>query len=184
MKLKAAESVGIKATHVHLPRSTTQMELLNTLRELNENYHIHGILLQMPLESDHLIDDGLVTNAIDPKKDVDGFHSLNAGELFKKAECVPDLIPCTPKGVMELLKAYSASVFPELSSLPPFPFMHAQPSSLLLSFIYLAGVDPKGKTAVVLGRSNLVGRPMAELLLRADATVTICHSRTLNLPVS
>ncbi len=77
------------------------------------------------------------------------FHSLNAGELFKKGPSVPDLVPCTPKGVMELLKA--------------------------------TGVNPSGKLAVVLGRSNLVGRPAAELLLRADATVTVCHSKTPNL---
>ena len=122
----------------------TQEELENTVTALNQDVSVHGILVQLPLPK-HL-DEARVLRLIDPDKDVDGFHAMNSGRLMNGQ---PGFVPCTPLGVMELLKAYDIPV--------------------------------AGKHAVVIGRSNIVGKPMAMLLLAANATVTICHSRTQNL---
>ncbi|KAI8814643.1 formate--tetrahydrofolate ligase-domain-containing protein [Cladochytrium replicatum] len=146
MKEQAAQKAGIKFTLKHLSESATQFEILDLVKTLNDDPTVHGILIQLPLPAG--IDEKIVTEAIDPAKDVDGFHSANIGQLAKK-DTSPLFFPCTPKGVMELLKR--------------------------------SGVELAGKNAVVLGRSNIVGMPVALLLQRADATVTICHSKTAHL---
>ncbi len=135
---------GIRSTVIRLEESCTQQELEDTVKRLNEDESVHGILVQLPLPR-HL-DEAAVLRLIDPDKDVDGFHAMNSGRLMNGQ---PGFVPCTPLGVMKLLEQY--------------------------------GIDPKGKHAVVIGRSNIVGKPMAMLLLAANATVTICHSRTQNL---
>ncbi|MGN0773172.1 MAG: bifunctional methylenetetrahydrofolate dehydrogenase/methenyltetrahydrofolate cyclohydrolase FolD [Candidatus Ventricola sp.] len=135
---------GIRSTVIHLEEDCTQQALEETVRRLNEDESVHGILVQLPLPR-HL-DEASVLRLIDPDKDVDGFHAMNSGRLMNGQ---PGFVPCTPLGVMKLLEAY--------------------------------GIDPAGKRAVVIGRSNIVGKPMAMLLLAANATVTICHSRTQNL---
>lgn len=127
-----------------LAATTSEAELLNLVDKLNKDNKIHGILVQLPLPGH--IDELKVLNAIDPRKDVDGFHPMNAGNLFIGQE---SFIPCTPHGIMELLAD--------------------------------AGVSLQGKHAVVVGRSNIVGKPVAMLLLQQHATVTICHSRTADL---
>lgn len=146
MKQKAAEEAGIKLTLIRVPDTISQSQLLSQVQRLNNDPSIHGILVQLPLPQ--TIDEEIVTNYIDPAKDVDGFHSVNIGNLAKKG-AEPLFTACTPKGVMELLRR---------------------------RHIQLAG-----KKAVVLGRSNIVGMPMFNLLLKADCTPTICHSRTPNL---
>ena len=135
---------GIRSTVIRLEESCTQQELEDTVKRLNEDESVHGILVQLPLPR-HL-DEAAVLRLIDPDKDVDGFHAMNSGRLMNGQ---PGFVPCSPLGVMKLLEQY--------------------------------GIDPKGKHAVVIGRSNIVGKPMAMLLLAANATVTICHSRTQNL---
>lgn len=140
-KRKAAEEIGFLSTEHHLDASVGQAELLELIGRLNRDAQAHGILVQLPLPK-HL-DAEKVLFAIDPRKDVDGFHPLNAGQLFQGKG---GLRPCTPVGVMRLLEEI--------------------------------GFDPSGKKAVVIGRSNIVGRPMAMLLLAADATVTICHRKS------
>ncbi|MEP6701694.1 MAG: bifunctional methylenetetrahydrofolate dehydrogenase/methenyltetrahydrofolate cyclohydrolase FolD [Betaproteobacteria bacterium] len=144
-KVKTAHALGLVSEMVALPASVTQRELMATVARLNAAPEIHGFLVQMPLPA-HL-DASEVTRAIDPLKDVDGFHRDNIGALVQNE---PGLRPCTPNGVMRLLAA--------------------------------AGIPVKGAHAVVIGRSNIVGKPMAMLLLHAGATVTICHSQTKNLP--
>ena len=143
-KEKACAETGMYSEKYALPAETTQEELLNLVKELNGKKEISGILCQLPLPS-HLNSD-IVINAIDPIKDVDAFHPVNVGKIM-----IGDyaFLPCTPAGVMELIKS--------------------------------AGVDPEGKNCVVVGRSNIVGKPMAMLLLNKNATVTICHSKTVNL---
>lgn len=143
-KEKACAETGMYSEKYALPAETTQEELLNLVKELNGKKEISGILCQLPLPS-HLNSD-IVINAIDPIKDVDAFHPVNVGKIM-----IGDyaFLPCTPAGVMELIKS--------------------------------AGVDPEGKSCVVVGRSNIVGKPMAMLLLHKNATVTICHSKTVNL---
>lgn len=143
-KEKACAETGMYSEKYALPAETTQEELLNLVKELNGKNEISGILCQLPLPS-HLNSD-IVINAIDPIKDVDAFHPVNVGKIM-----IGDyaFLPCTPAGVMELIKS--------------------------------AGVDPEGKNCVVVGRSNIVGKPMAMLLLHKNATVTICHSKTVNL---
>lgn len=143
-KEKACAETGMYSEKYALPAETTQEELLNLVKELNGKKDISGILCQLPLPS-HLNSD-IVINAIDPIKDVDAFHPVNVGKIM-----IGDyaFLPCTPAGVMELIKS--------------------------------AGVDPEGKNCVVVGRSNIVGKPMAMLLLHKNATVTICHSKTVNL---
>lgn len=143
-KKKACEVCGIKSLEYALPADTTNEELLSLVKELNENAEVNGILVQLPLPK-HL-DEMLVIESIDPKKDVDAFHASNVGKIMIGEY---DFLPCTPAGVMEILKYYNISV--------------------------------EGKNCVVIGRSNIVGKPMAMLLLHANGTVTVTHSRTQNL---
>ena len=144
-KDRAAREAGIEARTIRLPADTPQAALLDHIAALNADPAVDGILVQLPLPRG--IDPQAVIEAIDPAKDVDGFHPVNVGHL---ADGRPSLTPCTPLGVMKLLAA--------------------------------AGVATAGARAVVLGRSTIVGRPMASLLLTADATVTVTHSRTRDLP--
>ena len=143
-KGKACEEVGFYSEIHRLPAQTTEEELLSLVHNLNENDKIHGILVQSPLPK-HL-DEALIVNNIRYEKDVDAFHPVNVGKIM-----IGDynFLPCTPAGVMELLKAYD--------------------------------IDVCGKEVAVVGRSNIVGKPQAMLMLHANATVTICHSRTKNL---
>ena len=127
-----------------LPETTTQSELLALIKLLNNDDSIDGILVQLPLPKH--IDTNAILEAIDPNKDVDGFHAINVGRLNSGLD---GFVPCTPLGIMELFKAYN--------------------------------IDVSGKNAVVIGRSNIVGKPMAALLLNAGATVTIAHSKTKDL---
>jgi len=143
-KEKAAREAGIAGTLHRLPATTTEGELLALLRSLNDDPAVDGVLVQLPLPK-HIRADA-VLDAIDPAKDVDGFHPMNAGLL---ASGRPGLVPCTPMGCMRLLSE--------------------------------AGATLKGARAVVVGRSNIVGKPMAQLLLAAGATVTIAHSQTRDL---
>lgn len=143
-KKKACELVGFKSEEYALSADTTQEELLELVKTLNEKPDINGILVQLPLPK-HL-DDKAVIEAINPLKDVDAFHAVNVGKIMLGEY---DFLPCTPAGVMEMLHAYDIPVC--------------------------------GKNCVVIGRSNIVGKPMAMLLLHENATVTICHSRTQNL---
>lgn len=144
-KVKTSRELGIVSEHTHLPEGTTQEELLAVVRSLNERDDVDGILVQLPLPK-HINGDAIL-NAIDPAKDVDGFHPVNVGRLHSGQKC---LVPCTPAGVIEILKR--------------------------------SGIEIAGRHAVVVGRSNIVGKPMAALLLKENATVTICHSRTVDLP--
>ena len=144
MKHKATLEVGIEARDLRLPASTSEEELLSLVAELNADAAIDGILVQLPLPDG--LDEGRVINAIDPVKDVDGIHPVNAGLLLAGT---PAHVPGTPLGVLALLDEY--------------------------------GVELKGADAVVVGRSNIVGKPAALLLLHRHATVTICHSRTRDL---
>ena len=143
-KVKACEQHGLASTLDRLPATVTEAELLGRIRQLNEDPAVHGILVQLPLPGH--IDSHKVIETIASEKDVDGFHVANAGALMTGR---PQFRPCTPYGVMEMLKAYDIPV--------------------------------AGKHAVVIGRSNIVGKPMALLLLEAGATVTICHSKTVDL---
>jgi methylenetetrahydrofolate dehydrogenase (NADP+)/methenyltetrahydrofolate cyclohydrolase len=144
-KDRAAREAGIEARTIRLPAETAQADLLATIRTLNDDPAIDGILVQLPLPAG--IGAQAVIEAIDPAKDVDGFHPMNVGYL---ADGRPKMVPCTPLGVMKLLQA--------------------------------TGIETAGARAVVLGRSAIVGRPMARLLVAADATVTIAHSLTRDLP--
>lgn len=146
-KVKACAELGIYSQKWALPAETTQDELLELIRRLNEDDRIHGILVQSPPPKH--IDEEAVVLAIDPRKDVDGFHPVNVAKLVLEED--EGFVPCTPLGCMELLKAY--------------------------------GIETAGKHAVVIGRSMIVGKPMANLLVskKANATVTIAHSRTANL---
>ena len=147
MKLKAAEEADIKCELIHLPSSITEPELLQQIYKLNNDPSVHGILVQLPVP-DH-ISEPVITSAVADEKDVDGFGTKNIGELAKRGGN-PLFVPCTPKGVMVLLKE--------------------------------SGVDLRGKNAVVLGRSDIVGSPVSYLLKNAGATVTVCHSLTQGLP--
>ena len=144
MKHKAAIEAGIDARDLRLPADTPEDDVLALVAELNADDEIDGILVQLPLPGH--IDETRVTYAVAPHKDVDGFHPVNAGNLYLGT---PLHVPATPAGCMALLVEY--------------------------------GVDPVGSEAVVIGRSEIVGRPAAMLLLQAHATVTICHSRTKDL---
>ncbi|MBL8123356.1 MAG: bifunctional methylenetetrahydrofolate dehydrogenase/methenyltetrahydrofolate cyclohydrolase FolD [Pyrinomonadaceae bacterium] len=144
-KVKTSHELGIVSEHIHLEADTTHDEVLSTVKRLNRRDDIDGILVQLPLP-DH-IDENAILEAIDPQKDVDGFHPMNVGRLNQGQR---SLVPCTPAGVIEILKR--------------------------------SGIGIAGKHAVVVGRSNIVGKPMAALLLKENATVTICHSRTTDLP--
>ena len=143
-KHKAATEAGIDARDVRLPADTSEEDVLALIDRLNNDAEVDGILVQLPLPS-HM-NETKVTYAVSPAKDVDGFHPLNAGNLYLGT---PIHVPATPSGCMELLRAYD--------------------------------IDPAGKEAVVIGRSEIVGRPMAMLLMHANATVTVCHSRTADL---
>jgi methylenetetrahydrofolate dehydrogenase (NADP+) / methenyltetrahydrofolate cyclohydrolase len=143
-KEKACKDVGFISKVHRLSADTTNEELLSLIKSLNEDETVDGILVQMPIPK-HL-DSKAVILTIDPNKDVDGFHPINVGKLHSNEKT---FVPCTPLGVMELLKAYN--------------------------------IDVNGLNAVVLGRSHLVGRPIAQLLVSANATVTICHSRSKHI---
>ena len=143
-KIRACEEVGIRSEHHALPESTSTAELLELIASLNARDDVDGILTQLPLPPQ--IDETAIIEAIDPGKDVDGFHPVNVGRL---ALGRPVFVPCTPAGIIELLDDN--------------------------------GVEIRGTNACVVGRSQIVGRPMAQLLLQRDATVTICHSRTRDL---
>ena len=143
-KARDCEECGIRCMDFRLPAQTTESELLTLIAELNGRADVDGILVQLPLPEG--IRERRVLEAIAPEKDVDAFHPENVGRLVQGQA---RYLPCTPAGVMELLRA--------------------------------AGVDPAGRRAVIVGRSNIVGKPMALLLLQADATVTVCHSRTPGL---
>jgi len=146
MKLKAAEEAEIACELVHLPSDISEPELLQQIECFNNDPSVHGILVQLPIP-DHL-SEHTITSAVVDEKDVDGFGATNIGELAKRGG-KPFFVPCTPKGVMVLLKE--------------------------------SGVDLKGKDAVVIGRSDIVGSPVSYLLKNADATVTVCHSKTKDL---
>jgi methylenetetrahydrofolate dehydrogenase (NADP+)/methenyltetrahydrofolate cyclohydrolase len=144
-KGRACDEAGMHSGTINLPGSTSQDDLLRVVNTLNQDPLIHGILVQMPLPK-HL-DAEEVLRAIDPRKDVDGFHPVNVGKLSIGER--DGFVPCTPLGVMELLKR--------------------------------SNVDTRGAECVIVGRSNIVGKPMAALMLAGDATVTVCHSRTRDL---
>jgi len=143
-KKKACSEIGILSEEYALPAETTQNELLSLINELNEKDDIDGILCQLPLPKH--IDEKAIINAIRSDKDVDAFHPVNVGKIMIGDY---DFLPCTPAGVMELIKE--------------------------------SGIDVKGKECVVVGRSNIVGKPMMQCLLNKNATVTICHSKTIKL---
>jgi methylenetetrahydrofolate dehydrogenase (NADP+)/methenyltetrahydrofolate cyclohydrolase len=143
-KIRACEEVGIRSEHHALPATTTSIELTDLIKSLNTRGDVDGILVQLPLPVE--IDETRIIDAIDPDKDVDGFHPVNIGKLSMGR---PGFVPCTPAGIIELLER--------------------------------ANIPITGENACVVGRSQIVGRPMAQLLLQRDATVTICHSRTRDL---
>ena len=143
-KIKACADTGIRSLEFRMPAETTQQQLLAKIAELNADENVDGILVQLPLPKQ--INADAVISAIDPAKDVDGFHVANAGALVTGKQ---GFVPCTPFGVMRLIEK--------------------------------SGVNPRGKSAVIVGRSNIVGKPMALLLLAADATVTVAHSCTPDL---
>ena len=143
-KKKTCESLGIVSSEYILPEDTTQDELIELIKTLNNESSVNGILCQLPLPRH--IDESAVIAAISPNKDVDAFHEINVGKIMIGDY---DFVPCTPAGIMEMLKYYD--------------------------------IDPCGKNCVVIGRSNIVGKPMAMLLLHKNGTVTVCHSKTQNL---
>lgn len=143
-KVRTAEELGIISEHLHFAAETSQEDIIRVVEGLNERSDVDGILVQLPLPKH--IDEREILERIDPEKDVDGFHPINAGRL---TQGYPALAPCTPAGVIEILKR--------------------------------SGIEIAGKHAVIVGRSNIVGKPMAMLLLKENATVTICHSRTTYL---
>lgn len=143
-KERAAAKIGILSKVEKLPETISEEELLAEIDKYNQDSRFHGILVQLPLPKH--IDEEKILLAIDSKKDVDGFHPMNLGRLFVGK---PEMIPCTPYGIMKMFEAYD--------------------------------IDLTGKRAVVIGRSNIVGKPMAQLLLMKNATVTIAHSKTEHL---
>ena len=144
-KEKACEYIGINSKKIEMPEETTEEELLNLVNDLNTDPAINGILVQLPLPKH--IDENKILLAIDPMKDVDGFHPVNVGKMVIGEE---SFLPCTPAGIIEMIKR--------------------------------SGLDIEGKECVIIGRSNIVGKPMAILMLRENATVTVTHSRTKDLP--
>ena len=143
-KARQATAIGLNSSVVRLPETVSEKELLELIEQYNQSEQWHGILVQLPLPK-HISEEKVLL-AIDPEKDVDGFHPMNMGRLWSGN---PLMIPSTPAGIMEMFREYN--------------------------------VELSGKRAVVIGRSNIVGKPMAQLLMMADATVTIAHSRTKNL---
>jgi methylenetetrahydrofolate dehydrogenase (NADP+) / methenyltetrahydrofolate cyclohydrolase len=144
-KAKACAEVGFLSREYKLPVETEEEKLLKIIKKLNKDKLVHGILVQLPLPK-HISTEKIIA-AIDPYKDVDGFHPYNVGGLVAGT---PLFVPCTPRGIMELIAR--------------------------------SGIELAGKEAVVVGRSNIVGKPMALLLLSQNATVTMCHSKTKDLP--
>jgi len=144
-KVKTCQTLGLHSEKYELPARTTTEELLALVESLNRRHDIDGILVQMPLPKQ--IETRRILEAVDPAKDVDGFHAINVGRLVRGEE---SLVACTPAGIMEMLDHYQ--------------------------------IEIEGARAVVVGRSDIVGKPMSLLLLHRNATVTICHSRTRNLP--
>ena len=144
-KGRTAKELGIYSEQVDLPADTSEEDLLKMIDKFNKDEKIHGILVQLPLPKH--IDEGKVLYAIDPNKDVDGFHPVNVGKMVLGEQC---FLPCTPHGVLEMLQR--------------------------------SGVDTSGKEVVILGRSNIVGKPLANLMLQkrdsGNATITLCHTRT------
>lgn len=145
-KENAALKTGIAYEQKNLSARTSTAVLVKLIEKLNRDKKTHGILVQLPLPRH--IKTPLVIRAIDPKKDVDGFHAYNIGKMFLSKE-FEDLAPCTPRGIIKMLEFYN--------------------------------ISPKGKHAVIIGRSNIVGKPVAIMLINRDATVTVCHSKTKNL---
>ncbi|ADU29977.1 bifunctional methylenetetrahydrofolate dehydrogenase/methenyltetrahydrofolate cyclohydrolase FolD [Evansella cellulosilytica] len=143
-KQKSCKEIGIHSELDELPETTTEQQLLHKINELNKAEHIHGILVQLPLPK-HISEKAII-EAIDPKKDVDGFHPINIGRMMTGQEA---FLPCTPYGIVEMIKSKDISI--------------------------------EGKHVVVVGRSNIVGKPVGQLLLNENATVTYCHSRTKNM---
>ena len=143
-KARQATAIGLNSSVVRLPETVSEQELLDLIEQYNQSEQWHGILVQLPLP-EHISEEKVLL-AIDPEKDVDGFHPMNMGLLWSGN---PLMIPSTPAGIMEMFREYN--------------------------------VELSGKRAVVIGRSNIVGKPMAQLLMTADATVTIAHSKTENL---
>jgi methylenetetrahydrofolate dehydrogenase (NADP+)/methenyltetrahydrofolate cyclohydrolase len=143
-KIAACEKLGLVSFHVTPPANVTTAELLAVVDEMNHRDEVDGILVQLPLPSQ--VDSKKILEAVDPSKDVDGFHPLNVGRLVAGR---PEMVACTPAGVMEILRR--------------------------------SGIVTEGANAVVLGRSDIVGKPMALLLIHANATVTVCHSKTRDL---
>ncbi len=143
-KIKACKKIGISSFEYKLSKDSKENEIITLLKKLNQDTRVHGILVQLPLPSS--LNTEKILSLIDPKKDVDGLTAENMGLLFLGH---PRICPCTPMGVMALLRYYQIPI--------------------------------EGKKAVVVGRSNIVGKPMAQLLLKAQATVTVCHSKTQNL---
>ncbi|GAA0602739.1 bifunctional methylenetetrahydrofolate dehydrogenase/methenyltetrahydrofolate cyclohydrolase FolD [Virgibacillus siamensis] len=143
-KEKASYETGISSELIELPSSTTEQELLSQIYDLNDDNNVHGILVQLPLPS-HIHEQHII-EAIDPKKDVDGFHPVNIGRMMIGKDT---FLPCTPHGIITMLKSRQISI--------------------------------EGKNAVIIGRSNIVGKPVGQLLLNENATVTYCHSKTKNL---
>jgi methylenetetrahydrofolate dehydrogenase (NADP+) / methenyltetrahydrofolate cyclohydrolase len=144
-KVRTANEIGIVSQHLHFAADTSEEKIIEIVDSLNADENVDGILVQLPLPKH--ISEQRILERIDPAKDVDGFHPVNAGKLMQGHFA---LVPCTPAGVIEILKR--------------------------------SEIEIAGKHAVIVGRSNIVGKPMAMLLLKENATVTICHSRTVNLP--
>ena len=138
-KHRAAEKIGIKTIDETMPADSKQEDVIKMIEKYNNDPDVHGILVQMPLPKH--IDEKAIIDAIDPKKDVDGSHPENMGRLFMNE---PQALPCTPRGIMELLKEYD--------------------------------IDVRGQEVVIVGRSNLVGRPLAALMINSSATVTVAHN--------
>lgn len=143
-KRRAAEEIGVKSIHYELPEHTSEGELHTLIEKLNADSEVDGILVQLPLPKH--INEHRTIDTLDPKKDVDGFHPYNLGELLRGT---PKTVACTPLGIMHIIKSVN--------------------------------YDLSGKHAVVIGRSTIVGKPIAHLLLQQNATVTICHSHTRHL---
>lgn len=149
MKMQFAESIGAQAELFKLPRDVTEGELASTVKQLNEDEKVHGIITQLPFDCENKIDSDKIVNLINPSKDVDGLCAFNAGKLLHGEMNTSSFIPCTPNGCLELIKK--------------------------------SGVKIEGTQSVVIGRSKIVGSPMAQLLVWNNSTVTICHSKTKNL---
>lgn len=149
MKIQFAESIGATAEHIKMSSESTQDEVAEKVKQLNQEPSVHGIITQLPFDCTTKIDSDMIVNLIDPKKDVDGLCVYNAGKLSHGVINSSSFKPCTPNGCMELIRK--------------------------------SGIKVEGSRSVVIGRSKIVGSPMAQLLLWNDSTVTICHSRTKNI---